>query len=96
MDTIEHLVKALEVKVKSALEKVKVLQDENDTLKEKLAKSDLSLSVLKNDFSDLVDQYNSLKTANSLLGSNKNAREAKLKINALIKDIDLCISQLSD
>lgn len=96
MDIIEHLVKALEVKVKSALEKVKVLQDENDTLKEKLVKSNQDLSVLKNEFSDLEDQYNSLKTANTLLGSNENAREAKLKINALIKDIDLCISQLSD
>ena len=33
--------------------------------------------------------------ANTLSGSNENAREAKVKINALIKDIDLCISQQS-
>ena len=36
MDTIEHLVQVLEAKVKSTLEKVKQLQDENEALKKSL------------------------------------------------------------
>jgi hypothetical protein len=33
---------------------------------------------------------------NSLLGSDENKRETKLKINSLIREIDYCIAQLSD
>ena len=96
MDTIEHLVKALEVKVKSTLDKVNLLQQENDALKVKLDECNQKISSQLTDLSRLEDRYNSLKMATSLSGSNENAREAKLKINALIKDIDLCISHLSD
>jgi hypothetical protein len=46
--------------------------------------------------SSWVEKYESLKIANSLLGSDENNRETKLKINALIRDIDHCIAQLSE
>lgn len=36
-----------------------------------------------------------LKNANALLGSEEYKKETKLKINSLIRDIDHCISQLS-
>jgi len=36
-----------------------------------------------------------LKHANSMLGSDQYKRETKLKINALIREIDQCIVQLS-
>lgn len=41
------------------------------------------------------EKNQSLKLANSLLGSDQFKRETKLKINALIREIDLCIAQLS-
>jgi hypothetical protein len=41
-------------------------------------------------------QYETLKIANGLLGSEDNKRETKLKINSLIREIDYCIAQLSD
>jgi hypothetical protein len=41
-------------------------------------------------------QYETLKMANSLLGSDENKRDTKLKINSLIREIDYCIAQLSD
>lgn len=96
MDTIEHLVEVLEAKVKSTLEKVKKLQDENEALKTELINCNQKISNHLSELSSIEDQYSSLKMANTLSGSNENAREAKVKINALIKDIDLCISQLSD
>mgnify|MGYP001794775521 FL=1 len=34
--------------------------------------------------------------ANTMLGSNSNKTEAKLKINALIREIDVCIAKLAD
>jgi hypothetical protein len=42
------------------------------------------------------EKYEALKIANTILGSDENKRETKLKINALIRDIDHCIAQLSD
>lgn len=40
-------------------------------------------------------KFETLKHANSLLGSDQYKRETKLKINALIREIDYCIVQLS-
>ena len=45
--------------------------------------------------SKLVEQNKILKNANALLGSDEYKRETKLKINALVKEIDQCIAQLS-
>ena len=45
---------------------------------------------------ELKKQNESLKIAKSLLGSDENKRDTKLKINSLIREIDYCIAQLSD
>lgn len=46
---------------------------------------------------DKLDQkYNSLKAANAMLGSKEYKTETKLKINALIREIDSCIAHLAD
>ena len=45
--------------------------------------------------SNWEDRYKTLKLTNSILGSEDYKRETKLKINALIKEIDHCIVQLS-
>ena len=37
------------------------------------------------------DKYETLKFANSILGSDESKKETKLKINALIREIDYCI-----
>ena len=43
----------------------------------------------------LQDKNESLKIVNTILGSDENKRDTKLKINYLIKEIDKCINQLS-
>jgi hypothetical protein len=42
------------------------------------------------------EKYNSLKMANTMLGSNTSKTEAKLKINTLIRELDVCIAKLAD
>ena len=42
------------------------------------------------------EECNTLRIANSMLGSNKHKRETKLKINELVREIDKCITQLSE
>lgn len=51
--------------------------------------------LLEKELEECQDQVKSLKYANSLLGSDDHKRETKLKINALIREIDHCIAQLS-
>jgi len=41
-------------------------------------------------------KYSTLKTANAMLGSNEYKRETKLKINAMMRELDACIAQLAD
>ena len=65
-----------------------------DALEVKLEK--LALSRQSEEITALKQQNESLRMANSLLGSDENKRETKLKINSLIREIDYCIAQLSD
>ncbi len=51
---------------------------------------------LETQISELKKENESLKMANSLLGSNENKAITKRKINSLIKEVDFCIHQLSE
>lgn len=51
---------------------------------------------LKKEIENLTKTCESLKITNSILGSDQFKKETKLKINALIREIDQCITQLSD
>ena len=44
----------------------------------------------------LKEENKSLKIANNLLGSNEGKTQTKAKINSLIKEVDYCISQLTE
>lgn len=96
MSTLSNVVDSLESRVAAllgkyedvkqtrvALEKeITVLQQENKQLKEAV---------------EVCEQKNrTLKTANALLGSNEYKRETKLKINALVREIDVCIATLAE
>lgn len=95
MSNINELVELLEEKATSLREKIDDLNAENLRLTR-------IIEALTNDKKELNDQIESwkqkneaIKIANSILGSNENKTEAKLKINALIREIDACIVQLS-
>ena len=48
-------------------------------------------------FNDEIEKkYQTLKIAKTIEGSKEDRRETKLKINALIREIDTCITQLSE
>ena len=64
------------------------LETEIDDLKVKNLQHEKEIAVWS-------EKCRSLKLANSLLGSDQHKRETKLKINALIREIDQCIVQIS-
>lgn len=96
MSSIEDIVDSLENKISKILHKLEVLKQTNSKLKEELVVSEQNLQNQKLLTTTWEEKYEALKIANSILGSDENKRETKLKINALIRDIDHCIAQLSD
>ncbi|ALJ04234.1 hypothetical protein APS56_03330 [Pseudalgibacter alginicilyticus] len=96
MSNIEDIVDSLENKISKILHKQELLKQANLKLKTQLEDSQKELQDQKLEISTWKDKYEALKFANTMLGSDDNKRETKLKINALIREIDHCIAQLSD
>lgn len=96
MSNIEAIVDSLEKQIRTLLSKFEDLQQENAKLNEELAR----VQKINQDQAVLIteweDKFETLKFTTSLLGSDDNKRETKLKINALIRDLDHCIAQLAE
>jgi len=93
---IVEIVDSLEFKLKKLFKKIEILEQNNIELSQELEKSTIIIQKQSDDMVQFKKQYDTLKIANSLLGSNENTRDTKLKINSLIREIDYCIAQLSD
>ncbi|MBP1840795.1 hypothetical protein [Formosa algae] len=96
MSNIEEIVDALEDKISKMLRNVDALKQENAKLKEDLQNSQHNLQNHKLEIEAWSEKYEALKIAKSMLGSDDNKKETKLKINSLVREIDYCISQLSE
>ncbi|MEG0850791.1 hypothetical protein ACHRVK_06065 [Flavobacterium plurextorum] len=96
MSVIAEIIDTLEYKIEKLFEKSKSLEKNNQVLQLELAKAAQIIRKQSEEIEALKKQYDTLKIANSLLGSDDNKRETKLKINSLIREIDYCIAQLSD
>ena len=96
MSGLSQIVDALETKIEKLAQKLDMLQKENQELENEVSRSALALNRQSEEITLLKQQSESLRMANSLLGSDDNKRETKLKINSLIREIDYCIAQLSD
>jgi hypothetical protein len=96
MSKIETLVNSLEDNIAKVLHNLEVLKQTNAKLSKELAVSQQKNLEQAELLSAWEEKYETLKLANSLLGSDDNKRETKLKINALIREIDHCIAQLSE
>ncbi|WP_203258244.1 hypothetical protein [Hyunsoonleella ulvae] len=96
MSKIEDIVDSLEHKISKVLLKVDTLKQTNLALSKDLASARQEIQAQKEINTNWEEKYEALKIANSMLGSDDNKRDTKLKINALIRDIDHCIAQLSD
>ncbi|PXY44222.1 hypothetical protein [Flavobacterium hydrophilum] len=96
MSVIAEIIDTLEYKVEKLFTKSKALEKNNQDLRLELNKAVQIIQKQSEEIEALKKQYETLKIANSLLGSDNNKRETKLKINSLIREIDYCIAQLSD
>lgn len=96
MNGLTEIIDSLEIKFSKLTQKLESLEKTNQELCNELSKSSSIITQQSEEINVLKNQYETLKMANSLLGSDENKRETKLKINSLIREIDYCIAQLSD
>ncbi len=66
----------------------KILKEENRNLIKESQLKDYEISELK-------QQYETLKIAKTLTSSSKDAHDAKIKINRIVREIDSCIGLLN-
>ena len=96
MSVIAEIIDTLEIKVKKLIFKIIELENNNEKLALELSQSAKIIERQAQEIEKQNARYETLKTANALLGSDENKRETKLKINSLIREIDYCIAQLSE
>ena len=96
MSNLSEIVDSLENRVSKMLHRYKKVQQENLKLVEELNFLKLQQAQSSKEIEEWREKCGSLKLANSLLGSDQHKRETKLKINALVREIDQCINQLTE
>jgi len=96
MSVIAEIIDTLESKIGKLFLKVKNLEQNNLELQVELKNTAILIQNKNNEIESLKSQLETLKIANTLLGSEDNKRDTKLKINSIIREIDNCIAQLSD
>ena len=96
MSSITQVVNLVEDKLNILLENYNFLKEENELLYKKVATLEIQIAKEKQMFNEIEKQYQLLKVAKTIEVSKEDTRETKLKINALIREIDACIVQLSE
>jgi len=96
MSALTELVENLEVKIATLLQRHHTVVNQNDEISSQLDKLKEENEQLVQRLRKAEEREMTLKTANALLGSNDYKRETKLKINALVREIDACIASLAE
>ena len=96
MKKIQDLLFALEKKVESSLAELLKLKNEKNDLIDKNQILINEKNELNAEFRLLDERFKALKIANTISGSENNINETRSEIDSLIREIDKCISQISD
>ena len=97
MDTQKHSsILILESKIIVLLNKLKENHLKLKIIKDKNLLLELQKKELEDQIKSFKEENKSLKIANNLLGSNEGKTQTRAKINSLIKEVDYCISQLTE
>lgn len=95
MEKLSDITLSIETKLQKLITHLETVVKENEQLKNELLQHKTQQTNLQQKHIDLKKQYDDLKIANGLLGSEDFKKETKLKINSLVREIDHCISQLT-
>ena len=96
MGDLSEIVDSLENRISKLLHRYEKMKHANSGLEEEIKILKSQQDGYQAEIDHWRDTGNSLKLANAMLGSDQYKRDTKLKINALVRELDLCIAQLSD
>jgi len=96
MSQLTEIVDSLENRISKMLHKYDNLKHQNSKLAADLTVLEEKNKTSQQEVEALRSKCKSLQLANSMLGSDTHKKDTKLKINALIREIDHCITQLSE
>ena len=96
MSELVEIVDSLENRISKLLHKMDLLQQRNLNLEREMESLRGDYEAAQRSVEEWEEKYKSLKLANTMLGSETNKTEAKLKINQLIRELDYCIVQLAE
>ncbi|PRP67095.1 hypothetical protein [Nonlabens agnitus] len=95
MSTLLNRIDQIELKVKALIIENQRLKKELDSKQESIEGFKKQLEVAQEAIQEGNETIVMLKTANAMLGSDDYKTKTKLKINALVREIDQCIAQLA-
>lgn len=95
MSNIFDSIHSLEDTLKTLLSNYEFLKEENEALLRNNTKLHILLEEKTQQLKNHQEEYDLLKVAKTIEGSKENTKNTKLKINALVREIDKCIIQLN-
>ena len=96
MDARRNMIDVLEQKLIALLNKLKEQHLAISQLESRNAELKSKYEIISAQMKMLKEENKSLKIANNLLGSKEGKSITKNKLNRLIKEVDICIDQLSE
>ncbi len=90
----QELVRQLETRVRQLILQSKDLQEQHHAIEEEVASRDKRILELENQNKELTAQYANLKVARMLELSDSDTRNARQRLNRLVRDVDKCIALL--
>jgi len=89
-----ELLHLLETRVRQLILQEKELQEQYRALEERLAERDRKIEELMQQNRDAEARYENLKVARMLELSDSDTRNARQRLNHLVRDVDKCIALL--
>ena len=95
MATLTTQIASIRLKINNLIDRNRKLAQVIEQKEEELRLAKEENQLLLGRVKDGEERIVALKTANAMLGSDEYKTKTKLKINALVKEIDVCIAQLT-
>ena len=96
MDPNEMTLTTFETRVRQMILRFQELKKENNALHAQLKKGEQEIQDLKSKLAQADTNYNSLKMAKMMEITDGDLESAKAKVSKMIRDVNKCISLLSD
>ena len=88
------MLRQLEERFRQLIQQVEDLREQQRVLEGQIAERDESILELKRQNNELAAQYANLKVARMLELSDSDTRNARQRLNHLVRDVDKCIALL--